>query len=942
MAHRTPIGRAWLCTFVWLAAITPEVCAQVSPPITIREAFADANDDRVPDRIGQTVKVTGVLLSDPVAVSRETMLVNLQDGSGGALLVARQRELLMGRVQRGDVVVASAEVALYRGARELVLHEIGRVGTADLPRPIDVPVSALLGGVHSSELVRVVGTLNVEPDFLSRKSSVILQDGTGQIRVQVWDGIFKQREFLDRFRHGGQVEIVGVSRMFGDKPPEYRLVPRDAADFRFAPIPPYREIALAAGFLALLALAVVAIWRRRHADLRAQEYDAAAKRAAEERDRFFTLSLDMLCIASTDGYFKRLNPAFAHTLGWSIEQLLAQPFLEFVHSADRPATLAAMAKLVAGDSITSFENRYQCRSGEWRVLSWRAVSQPGEAIYATARDVTEQRNAEAALRALNEELEQRVVARAAEVQQALATLDVTDDGAFIFDPETLRFTYVNEGAVRLLGHTKEELLALTPLDIESEQDAARFRELLGPMLRGELRLRQITKNLRHKDGRDFPVEINLQYVAPAGERPRFIIMARDVTERRKSESQSRRSQRLEALGTLAGGIAHDLNNALTPVLMAIGMLKSQFPADGQMIDTLQSSAERGAEMVQQLLTFAKGADGNHTVIQPQHLLKEIHQITKFTFPKNIRVELRCGDNLPSVRGDITQLHQVLLNLCVNARDAMPDGGIITLDAQPVEVDVATGAIPQAKPGSYVVLRVSDTGAGIPAEVLDRIFDPFFTTKSPDKGTGLGLSTVLGIMKGHGGFMLVYSHVGQGSTFSAFLPAIEVNVAALRGTRPGFEFHGNHERILIVDDEPAVRDSALLVLRRLKFTPLVAIDGADGIVQAAQHRTSLRAVITDLHMPNVDGLSLVRTLRRTCPEIPVVVTSGCMEEKEREECQLLGVHAFLAKPFTEGQLASALKSILAKDSQAVSDEAVYGVAPSPAAQIRGARNQNDAI
>jgi CheY-like chemotaxis protein len=316
-------------------------------------------------------------------------------------------------------------------------------------------------------------------------------------------------------------------------------------------------------------------------------------------------------------------------------------------------------------------------------------------------------------------------------------------------------------------------------------------------------------------------------------------------------------------------------------------------------------------MVRQLLTFAKGAEGERVLLRPGHLVKELEHLMKGSFPKNLQLVVKCDPKLPTVLGDATQLHQVLLNLCVNARDAMPHGGTLTLEAQHMEMDAEyASSMPDAKPGKYLVLRVRDTGTGIPPEILDRIFDPFFTTKGPDKGTGLGLSTVMGIVKGHGGFLQVDSPPGQGSTFTAYLPAADAGSDTELVTKAAVEFRGQGETILLVDDEPAMRKMARAVLRRLNFKPLTATDGADGLMQVAQHRTELRAIITDVHMPHMDGLAFVRALRRMLPDIPVMVVSGRMEDTVAGEFKTLGVTSRLDKPFTEVQLAEALKNLLA--------------------------------
>jgi len=497
-----------------------------------------------------------------------------------------------------------------------------------------------------------------------------------------------------------------------------------------------------------------------------------------------------------------------------------------------------------------------------------------------------------------------------QIREALATLDATEDGAFIFDPETLRFTYVNEGTVRQLGFTREELLAMRAPDIKPEFTEAAFLAAIAPLRRGKTSRLQYITPLRHKQGHDIPMEINLQYVALEGARPRFIAIARDITGRQKAERLALRSQRLEAIGTLAGGVAHDLNNSLAPIMMGVEILRMKYPEENQTLDLFLNCARRGAALVRQLLGFAKGVEGRHVALQVSRSVKEIESMMQGSFPKNIELAVRCEPQLPLVKGDPTQLHQILLNLCVNARDAMPNGGTLALEARRMEVDDAyASSIPEAKPGTYVALRVRDTGTGIPPEIIDRIFDPFFTTKGPDKGTGLGLSTVMGIVKGHGGFLQVDSRPGHGTTFAVHLPADHSGDDTNHAAKPADTFQGRGETILFVDDEAALRDVAGSVLRRLGFNPLVAVDGMHGLVQVAEHRNELRAIITDLHMPHLDGVNFVRSLLRILPDIPIAVASGRMEEKEKAEFAALNVKVFLNKPFTQGQLAEALRSLL---------------------------------
>ena len=518
------------------------------------------------------------------------------------------------------------------------------------------------------------------------------------------------------------------------------------------------------------------------------------------------------------------------------------------------------------------------------------------------------------LEAVNRRLEQDITERERtedklrEAEARYHTLfDQSPDGIVIIDPETARPIEFNTTAHRLLGYTREEFAQLCLAEINDAEPPDNIRTRIARVLRegrGEFNTRY-----RTKPGEMRNLQVTAQLLDIQGHRVYHCIW-RDITERLKSERLARRSQRLESIGTLAGGVAHDLNNALVPILMGVEMLRMQYPQEPELVEMFQSSAKRAADMVRQLLTFAKGVEGARVSIQLTHLLKEVQGIMRGTFPKNIEVAVNCERDLPTVLGDATQLHQVLLNLCVNARDAMPQGGLLTLEAQRVKMDAAyASAIPDALPGEYVAVRVRDQGTGMPPEILERIFDPFFTTKGPDKGTGLGLSTAIGIVKGHAGFMQVYSQPGEGSAFTFYLPAERVDASFPEAPKAEPAFRGQGEMVLIVDDEAGMRTMTSAVLRRLNLKPVIAGDGADGLLQAAKHRMDLRAIITDLHMPNMDGLNFIRVLRRMLPDIPVVVTSGLLEEAAAKEFKTLGAVIHLDKPFTEPQLAAVLQGIL---------------------------------
>jgi PAS domain S-box-containing protein len=495
---------------------------------------------------------------------------------------------------------------------------------------------------------------------------------------------------------------------------------------------------------------------------------------------------------------------------------------------------------------------------------------------------------------------------------------------FEFSPDAIVMTdrsgtirLANRKAETMFGWSREELTG-HGIEMLLLADDRQRHILLRDQFVSSVGGRQMSlgrSNLRaqRKGGAEFPVEISLGSIETA-EGLMIAAAVRDITDRKNAERQASRTQRLESIGTLAGGIAHDLNNALTPILMTVEMLKDQYPAETDVLDTVERSANHASQMVRHLLSFAKGTEGRRVAIHPRQLVDEMEKILKGTFPKNIHIDVRASNQLPNVSGDLTQLHQVLLNLCVNARDAMPEGGTLTLEADVAEVDVApvpgTDSDGQ-QPGQnrYVVLRVTDTGSGIPPEIVERIFDPFFTTKGPETGTGLGLFTAAGIVKGHGGFFRVDSRPPRGSLFSVYLPAQELAKDARVDAKPRPDFFGSGETILYVDDEPNVRDAAEITLKRLNFTPLLAQDGMAGLAQALEHRESVRVVITDVHMPHMDGLAFVRALRGVLPGIPVVVASGRLDATTATELRKLGATITLDKPFTQAMLADALRVAL---------------------------------
>jgi PAS domain S-box-containing protein len=416
------------------------------------------------------------------------------------------------------------------------------------------------------------------------------------------------------------------------------------------------------------------------------------------------------------------------------------------------------------------------------------------------------------------------------------------------------------------------------------------------------------------DGEEFPIEASISQINDDGHRL-FTAIIRDVSDKKRLESQFLRAQRMESIGTLAGGIAHDLNNVLSPILTAVELLQMRVNDEGsrRLLNILHTNAVRGGEMIKQVLSFARGVEGEHIPLQPTHLIKEIVKILADTMPKNIEITFSIDPDLWSVSGDATQLHQVLMNLCVNARDAMPHGGKLRIEAENVEIDEHYARMNvEAKSGRYVSVGVIDTGFGIPEQNLSKIFDPFFTTKGQGQGTGLGLSTVAGIVRSHGGFVNVYSEVGRGARFRVYLPAIEAAQAAPAKTPQRDLPVGNGELILVIDDENAIREVARETLSAFGYRVMVAGDGAEAMAVFVAHKKEVELVITDMMMPYMDGPATIRALRKLDPKVKVIATSGLKAEDKLADAAQMGVKTFLSKPYTAEKLLKTVAAVLKEE------------------------------
>ncbi|SNQ59860.1 hybrid sensor histidine kinase/response regulator [Candidatus Methanoperedens nitratireducens] len=357
-------------------------------------------------------------------------------------------------------------------------------------------------------------------------------------------------------------------------------------------------------------------------------------------------------------------------------------------------------------------------------------------------------------------------------------------------------------------------------------------------------------------------------------------------------------------------MAHDLNNLLTPIMLSLQMLKGKLKDEQsqKLLTILENNSCRGADLIKQVLSFARGIEGERKPLQAKYIIVEIEKIIKETFPRNIEIRTEIQNNLWTISGDATQLHQVIMNICMNARDAMPDGGTLSISAENQFIDESYSRMNiEAKVGPHLLIVISDTGTGIPAKIVDRIFEPFFTTKEPGKGTGLGLSTCLAIVKSHGGFINVYSEIGKGTTFKVYLPGIKTELQKAEG-QPVELPVGHGELILLVEDEGSIREITFSTLKAYGYKVLMANDGAEAVALYAQNRDKIGAVLMDMMMPVMDGETSIRAIHRINPEVKIIAVSG-LTDKDRLKKVADLANTFLPKPYTAERLLKTIHEVL---------------------------------
>ena len=496
-----------------------------------------------------------------------------------------------------------------------------------------------------------------------------------------------------------------------------------------------------------------------------------------------------------------------------------------------------------------------------------------------------------------------------QIEEQKALLDKTQDAIVIFEPEG-RILYWNKGAERIYGWTADEAVGRFVGEF-IHSDLHKFRDVNKLVMdtgewSGEMHHLNRERHELIVESRWWPVRDK------DGRAKSILVINTDVTEKRRIEVQFMRAQRMESLGILAGGIAHDLNNILTPIMLSIDVLKSMTPDAHQksILETIELSARRGSDIVQQVLSFARGMEGQRIVIQPKYLLKDIEHIVNDTFPKDIRLELALPHETWSILGDPTQVQQILLNLCVNARDAMPNGGTLTVKTENCLADEHYVAMNrQARLGTYVAISVTDVGVGISPDIIDSIFEPFFTTKEVGKGTGLGLSSVKAIVKNHGGFINVYSEIGRGTTFKVYLPAqAAAGEAPVERNADDPLPRGAGETILVVDDETSILSITSETLQAFGYNVVTASNGAEAVALYAQQKETISAILTDLSMPVMDGRATIYALLKINPKAKIIAMSGMDESESVAKASVAGIKHFISKPYTAATLLKTLRAL----------------------------------
>lgn len=610
-------------------------------------------------------------------------------------------------------------------------------------------------------------------------------------------------------------------------------------------------------------------------------------------EQFWNVLPGVLWKLSADGRIAEANQAALDFLGYTREQFEGHSVDDFLLSGLEFHDL--MASVRHAGKAHGIPACLRCVDGSTREVTIEASStDAGEVIYCAINDRSVQRRTEDHARS-----------------QAI----------FFEKPAETIFTQTLDGIVTQWSSGAERLYGLNAAEVLGKKLPPRISlpaDIFKKALSVVQEIGEWSSETRIISTDGVEMELFMRWVllhAGDGKPEAILVFSEDAAELRQLKEDRLRSHRHECVGTLAGGIAHDLNNVLQPISMFLDLLRHRLPdaESREMLDAVEANLHRATELVRQILTFSSGVRTEHRAVDIPELISEVANFIRPTFPKTIHLQVSVQENIHAVLGNATQIEQVLLNFSVNARDAMPEGGRLKLDASDFHVDESFARLhPQAKPGNYVQITVSDTGHGIPRPLRKKIFEPFFTTKGPEKGTGLGLATAVGIIRNHGGFLTLDTEEGCGSSFHAFLPASLAPAERQPAPAPSQENRqnaGHGETILLVDDESTVLKVMTRSLEKSGYRVIPAEDGEKGFALYAQHQSNVRLVITDMAMPGMDGPALIAALKKLNPSVKIICTSGFGSSSGKNSVNELGVHAILSKPCNSRIILQAIQDAL---------------------------------
>lgn len=633
-----------------------------------------------------------------------------------------------------------------------------------------------------------------------------------------------------------------------------------------------------------------------------ERLESEIEQRTRERDRIWKVSEDLLGVGNFDGYFLSVNPAWTSLLGWSEDELKSLHVSELRHPDDAPAANAVRARLAQGVPTMRIENRLRHRDGSWRWIAWTMTADEG-LIYVAGRDITAEKEAAEALRESDRQFRSLVAG-------------VTDYALYMLDRNGVVSSW-NVGAERIKGYAAEEIIGrhfsqfYTPDDRKAglPNRSLSIAAATGKFEAEAWRVR--------KDGSLFWANVVIDAIRDeTGNLVGFAKITRDITERRNAQEALERAhqqlalaQKMEALGQLTGGVAHDFNNLLMVVSGQAQALLRRLTdqKNARSLEAILAAASRGEALTRQLLTFARRQPQNPRTVDLNQTVAAFRDVLSSSARGKFDLNIEIPQDVWPVSIDIPEFELALVNLVVNARDAMPEGGSISLTGD--NVTLHGGETIEAIKGEFVALTVSDTGTGIAPENLPKIFEPFFTTKSAGKGTGLGLSQTYGFAQQSGGAIAVHSKLGHGTQVTLYLPRSHQPVAAVVANEPASQSPGRGEKILVVEDNPDVRAVAVTLLEQLNYRT-VAVDNAKAALNLLGNGTSVDLVFSDVMLPgDLDGLGLAEAISKRYPQTPVLLTSGYSKA-------LIGRHGLpiLRKPYQISALAEAVRSTLGTSSR----------------------------